>query len=111
MDPQDRRQDRHPPAVTPAELAEYQPLFDNAKKLRALLAELQDLTLQIIEEGARRAITPAEPEDPPPDSVGSARLTCGQHPDQSPFAQVSPKREDLTSSGGFSRPRFEDQDH
>jgi len=34
--------------LTSAELAEYQPLFDNAKKLRALLAELQDLTLQII---------------------------------------------------------------
>ena len=34
--------------LTPAELAEYQPLFDNAKKLRALLAELQDLTLDII---------------------------------------------------------------
>ena len=32
--------------------AEYQPLFDNAKKLRALLAELQDLTLQIIEPGS-----------------------------------------------------------
>jgi Family of unknown function (DUF6788) len=40
--------------LTPAELAEYQPLFDNAKKLRALLAELQDLTLQIIEEGGSR---------------------------------------------------------
>ena len=37
--------------LPPAELADYQPLFDNAKKLRALLAELQDLTLQIIEEG------------------------------------------------------------
>src|SRR5215468_10904042 len=35
--------------LTPAELAEYQPLFDNARKLRALLAELQDLTLEIIE--------------------------------------------------------------
>ena len=34
--------------LTPAELAEYQPLFDNAKKLRALLTELQDLTLEII---------------------------------------------------------------
>ena len=34
--------------LTPTELAEYQPLFDNAKKLRALLTELQDLTLQII---------------------------------------------------------------
>jgi hypothetical protein len=36
--------------LTPRELAEYQPLFDNARKLRALLADLQDLTLQIIEE-------------------------------------------------------------
>ena len=35
--------------LTPAEHAEYQPLFDNAKKLRALLAELQDLTLEIVE--------------------------------------------------------------
>jgi hypothetical protein len=39
--------------LSPAELAEYQPLFDNAKKLRALLAELQDLTLgMIIDEGS-----------------------------------------------------------
>jgi len=36
--------------LTPAELAEYQPLFDNAKRLRALIAELQDLTMKIIEE-------------------------------------------------------------
>jgi hypothetical protein len=28
--------------------------------------------------------------------VGSARLTCGQHPSQTPFPQLSPKREDLT---------------
>ena len=35
--------------LTEAELAEYQPLFDNARKLRALLSELQDLTLDIIE--------------------------------------------------------------
>ena len=40
--------------LTPRELAEYQPLFDNAKKLRALLAELQDLTLEIIEAGTTR---------------------------------------------------------
>jgi hypothetical protein len=36
--------------LTPTELAEYQPLFDNAKKLRALLGELQDLTLKIVQE-------------------------------------------------------------
>ena len=35
--------------LTPAELADWQPLFDNAKKIRALLTELQDLTLEIIE--------------------------------------------------------------
>ena len=35
--------------LTEAELAAWQPLFDNAKKIRALLAELQDLTLEIIE--------------------------------------------------------------
>jgi hypothetical protein len=35
--------------LTPRELAEYQPLFDNAKKLRALLTELQDLTLEIVQ--------------------------------------------------------------
>jgi hypothetical protein len=40
--------------LTPAELAEYQPMFDNAKKLRALLARLQDLTLQITGEDSTR---------------------------------------------------------
>jgi hypothetical protein len=46
--------------LTPAELASYQPLFDNARKLRALLAELQDLTLDIIE-----AQPPGNGEQPP----------------------------------------------
>jgi hypothetical protein len=40
--------------LTPAELAEYQPLFDNAKKLRALLTELQDITLEITGENSTR---------------------------------------------------------
>jgi hypothetical protein len=40
--------------LTPAELAEYQPLFEKAKRLRVLLAELQDLTLEIIEAGTRQ---------------------------------------------------------
>jgi hypothetical protein len=35
--------------LTPAELTDWQPLFDNAKKIRALLTELQNLTLEIIE--------------------------------------------------------------
>jgi hypothetical protein len=42
--------------LTPEQLAAWQPLFDNAKKLRTLLAELQELTLAIIEAS----------ENPPP---------------------------------------------
>ena len=37
--------------LTPDQLAAYQPLFDNARKLRGLLAELQDLTMEIIDAG------------------------------------------------------------
>ena len=35
--------------------------------------------------------------------MGSGPLTCGQHYSQTPFAQVSPKREDLTSSEAYGR--------
>ena len=35
--------------LTAEQLAAWQPLFDNAKKLRALLTDLQELTLAIIE--------------------------------------------------------------
>ncbi len=82
--------------LTPAELAEYQPLFDNAKKLRALLAELQDLTLQIIEEDSTpRAVKPTEPEGSPPEDVVKARLTCGRPSSQTTFPQLRAKREHL----------------
>ena len=40
--------------LTRAEVADWQPLFDNAKKIRALLAELQELTLQIVDPGPRQ---------------------------------------------------------
>ena len=40
--------------LTPAELTAWQPLFDNARKIRALLAELQELTLAIVEAGPAR---------------------------------------------------------
>jgi hypothetical protein len=30
--------------------------------------------------------------------VGTARLTCGPHPDHPAFPQLNPKREDLTRS-------------
>ena len=80
--------------LSPAELAEYQPLFDKAKKLRALLSELQDLTLEIIEAGRPRQ--GPQPESHAPENVGQARLTCGQPSSHPTFEQVSPKREDLT---------------
>jgi len=38
--------------LSPAELAAFAPLFDNARRLRALLAELQALTLAIVEADA-----------------------------------------------------------
>jgi hypothetical protein len=79
--------------LTEAELADWQPLFDNAKRLRALLADLQDLTLAIIEASGDQELHPGQNGQNP---VGTARLTCGQPPSQTPFAQVSPKREDLT---------------
>ena len=55
--------------LTARELTEYQPLFDNAKKLRALLAELQDLTLQIAEASSAQRQNP-EPETRGPENVG-----------------------------------------
>jgi hypothetical protein len=53
--------------LTQHELAEYQPLFDNAKKLRALVNELQDLTLEIIEA-----------DSPPEAKPGTGALRSGK---------------------------------
>ena len=56
--------------LTPAELAAYQPLFDNAKKLRALLTELQDLTLEIVGTDSHQPRQNPEPETRRPENVG-----------------------------------------
>jgi len=56
--------------LTPAQLAEYQPLFDNAKKLRALLSELQDLTLEIVGTDSHQPQQNPEPETHGPENVG-----------------------------------------
>jgi hypothetical protein len=40
--------------LTPPSSPNTSPCFDNAKKLRALLAELQDLTLEIIEADSQQ---------------------------------------------------------
>jgi hypothetical protein len=56
--------------LTHRELAEYQPLFDNAKKLRTLLSELQDLTLEIVQADSTQERQPAEPEPRSPQGAG-----------------------------------------
>jgi hypothetical protein len=40
--------------LTDAELADWQPLFDNARKIRTLLAEIQELTLEIVDASPAR---------------------------------------------------------
>ncbi|MGH8972800.1 MAG: DUF6788 family protein [Acidimicrobiia bacterium] len=58
------------------ELVEYQPLFDNARKLRALMGELQELTLQLVEtadNGARRNGSTTPPSTPPRPRAPKAR--------------------------------------
>ncbi|MGH2512685.1 MAG: DUF6788 family protein [Candidatus Limnocylindrales bacterium] len=57
--------------LSPAELADYGPLFDNAKRLRALVAEVQALTLAIVDSGpdpADRSAPSSPPLDPRPPS-------------------------------------------
>jgi len=67
--------------LTPRELAEYQPLFDNAKKLRALVNELQDLTLEIIEA-----------DSPPEAKPGTGALRSGKRGPKTlnPWAALQP---------------------
>jgi hypothetical protein len=80
--------------LTDAELADWQPLFDNARKLRTLLAQLQDLTLAIIEGQPGQGPITQTGQNP----VGSARLTCRRDRRQPSSAQLSPKREDLAAA-------------
>jgi hypothetical protein len=79
--------------LTEAELADWQPLFDNAKRLRALLADLQDLTLAIVEASEDQEPHPRQTGQNP---VGTVRLTCDQPARQPSSAQLNAKREDLT---------------
>jgi hypothetical protein len=92
--------------LTPRELAEYQPLLDNAKKLRTLLGELQDLTLEMI--AARTRQPGQEPETQGPENVGTARLTCGQHSAEtmSPSSAPNVKTSPADTSPGYRRSRL-----
>ena len=66
---------------------DYQAWIDNDRRLRELLARLEALGTAAFEPtpaGNAGPAGPAEPELKPPDSVGSARLTCEQHSSQTP---------------------------
>lgn len=55
--------------LSPAELADYEPLFENAKRLRALVAELQAITLAIVEarsDPGGQTVPSSPPRDPLP---------------------------------------------
>jgi hypothetical protein len=91
---------------------DYAPWIDNDRRLRELLARLEALGAAAFDADPRRERQPGrrprtrpgqppEPELIPPDRVDGGRLTCGQPSGQAPFAQVSPKREDLSSSARF----------
>jgi hypothetical protein len=79
---------------------DYTPWIDNDRRLHELLARLEALGAAAFEADPRwkrQASQPtAEPEPQAPDSVGGARLTRGQPASRLLFAQVSPKRENLT---------------
>jgi hypothetical protein len=84
---------------------DYQAWIDNDRRLRDLLTRLEALGAAAFDADPRwerrprtRPGQPPEPEQQPPDRVDDARLTCGQQSSQTPFAQLSPKREDLSSS-------------
>jgi uncharacterized protein DUF6788 len=88
--------------LSPDQHRDYTAWIDNDRRLRELLTRLEALGAAALDADPRwerRASRPAtEPEPNPPDNVGSARLTCGQPSIQPSYAQVSPKREDLSRS-------------
>jgi hypothetical protein len=80
---------------------DYAPWIDNDRRLRELLTRLEALGAAAFDADPRRerqasAGQPAQPEPKSPDSVASARLTCGRPSAQPSYAQLRAKREDLT---------------
>ena len=85
--------------LTPDQHRDYQPWIDNDRRLRELLTRLEALGAAALDADPRRnrqparparPDQPAEPEPSPPDSVASARLTCGQPSTQAAFPQAQP---------------------
>ncbi len=86
--------------VADDQLDDYRHWLDNHRRLRALVAELEALTLAIADTDPRAkrrpAAPPATPGKPSHNTVAAPRLTCGHARDQRPLPQVTAKREDLT---------------
>lgn len=59
--------------LTDEELADYQPLFDNARALRDLMSQLQQLTLQLVENADRGS--PPKAAKASPTAATKARST------------------------------------
>ena len=75
---------------------DYQAWIDNDRRLRELLARLEALGAAALEADPRWQQRSRRHAGEPRTDVGTARLTCGQHPDHPASAQLTPKREYLT---------------
>ena len=53
------------------EVTNYQPMFDNARKIRDLVSQLQDLSLELVEPPAPRA----KPKAPSPAKAAAAKTS------------------------------------
>jgi hypothetical protein len=81
--------------LSPEQHHDYQAWIDNDRRLRDLLARLEALGAAALETDPRlprrpRA-TPPEPDRPPHNTVGTARLTCGQTSRRAPVSPGQPQ--------------------
>jgi hypothetical protein len=70
------------------QLADYQPWFDNHRRLRELIAELEELSLAIAEADPRWKLARTGTGGPCPRTARTGTLTCGQPP-----SRIIPKRD------------------
>jgi hypothetical protein len=82
------------------QLADYRHWIANDHRLRALVTELETLTLAIADarRPPKRHAPARKVRNPPHDTVDTPRLTRGQPRDHPSFPQVTAKREDLAFS-------------
>ncbi len=60
------------------ELGDYQPMFDNARKLRALVSQLHELSLQLVEQADARSQKRAATKTPTATVVRPRRAKAGK---------------------------------